>query len=109
MKDCFGLVNVEPQNVTQEFSNRVARIADEFSIQLSVDELRKAYALRSKLAHGESFLFNLETKLPKEAQRELYDRLESVLRNTVRRCLDDETFGNFFRDGDAVKRRWKLK
>jgi hypothetical protein len=104
-----ALVNVEPQNVTQKFSNRVAQIADEFKIQLSVDELRKAYALRSKLAHGESFLFNLETKLSKEAQREIYGKLELVLRRAVRRCLEDETFGNFFRDGEAVKKRWKVR
>ena len=37
----------------------------------------------------------------------LYDKLEEVLRQTVREALLDNSFGDFFRDDAAVVARWK--
>jgi hypothetical protein len=103
-----ALVNVEEQNVRQQFRDRVKQVADEFQIKVSTGELNKAYTLRSKLVHGERFLFSLETVLPKDQQGEIYGKLELVLRQTILRCLEDEQFGNHFRDDKAVKKRWKI-
>jgi hypothetical protein len=69
---------------------------------------RRAYRLRSKLVHAESLLFGLETVLPKQDQIDLYEKLESLLRTTIRRCLLDENFGDFFCDNAAVQNRWPL-
>jgi len=103
-----ALVNVEEQNVRHQFRVRVKQIADEFQIKINTGELNKAYTLRSKLVHGERFLFSLETVLPKDQQGEIYGRLELVLRKTVLRCLEDEKFGEYFRDDKAVKKRWTI-
>jgi hypothetical protein len=103
-----ALVNVEEQNVRQQFRVRVKQIADELQIKVTISELNKAYTLRSKLVHGETFLFGLETMLPKDQQSEIYQKLELVLRKTIRCCLEDEQFSNYFRDDQAVKRRWKV-
>jgi hypothetical protein len=60
------------------------------------------------LVNAESFLFNLETILPKSEHSTLYQKLEALLRMTIRRCLLDEGFGSFFRDDAAVELRWPL-
>jgi hypothetical protein len=103
-----ALVNVEVQNVRQQFRVRVKQIAEELQIKISTAELNKAYTLRSKLVHGETFLFGLQTELPNDQQGELYEKLELVLRKTVRRCLEDEQFSDSFRDDRAVTKRWKV-
>jgi hypothetical protein len=103
-----ALVNVEEQNVRKQFSVRVRQIADELQVKLGPSELNKAYTLRSKLVHGETFLFGLETEIPKDQQSDLYERLELVLRKTIRRCLEDEEFSDHFRDDKAVKQRWRV-
>jgi hypothetical protein len=37
----------------------------------------------------------------------LYEKLEEVLRQTVREALLDSSFGDFFRDDAAVAASWK--
>jgi hypothetical protein len=103
-----ALVNVDDQHVRQQFRERVKQIADEFQVRITAGELNKAYTLRSKLVHGEKFLFSLETVLPKSQQSEIYEKLELILRKTICRCLEDEQFSNHFRDKQAVKNRWKV-
>ena len=91
-----------------QFRDRVRQLAGEFQIDLTDGDLWRAYKLRSKLVHAESFLHGLETVLPKSQHDQLYEKLESLLRVTVRRCLLDENFGSFFRDDAAVEARWPL-
>lgn len=103
-----ALMNVGDQEVSWQFRDRVRQLAEEFQIGLSDDDLLTSYRLRSKLVHAEGFLFDLETILPKSQHSDLYGRLELLLRSAVKRCLLDESFGNFFSDDAAVKRRWRL-
>jgi hypothetical protein len=101
-----ALVNVGESNVTQQFRLRVLQLATEFQIPLTEAEARLAYKLRSKLVHAENFLAGLEAILPQSQHSALYEKLEAILRATIRRCLVDEKSGDFFRDGAAVKARW---
>lgn len=103
-----ALMNTKDKEVAWQFRDRVRRLADEFQINLSDDDLRVAYKLRSKLVHAQSFLFGLQKILEPNQHNDLYLRLESLLRETVRRCLLDQTFGDCFRDTAAVNRRWRL-
>jgi hypothetical protein len=103
-----ALVNVEGHDVGQQFRARVKQIADQFQIKIASSELSKAWKLRSNLVHGQRFLFGLEKVLPKDEQSELYNKLELILRKTVRYCLENENFANYFRDEKTVKRRWKV-
>ena len=101
-----ALINVERKNSKAQFVGRVGSLAREFGIALSEAELKDAYTLRSQLAHAQAFLLDLNTVLPTDEHRPLYDKLESVLRATVKRCLLDEVFGRHFEDHTAVRAKW---
>ena len=101
-----ALINVDEDHVTRQFCGRGRQLADEFQVDLTDQELRHAYRLRSKLVHAETFLYGLETVPANSEHSNLYEKLELLLRATIRRCLLDEGFGNFFRDDAAVKARW---
>ena len=102
-----ALINVGDEKVSKQFRERVHQLASYFAIPLTVDELKKAYSLRSKLVHAEGFLRGLGNLLPTSQHNPLYDKLESVLRQTVRHALLDVSFGDFFRDDAAVAAHWK--
>jgi hypothetical protein len=104
-----ALLSVGEKHLGRQLRDRGRQLATEFGIDLTDADLRRAYKLRSKLVHGESFLHGLGTILPESQHSQLYMRLESLLRDTVRRCLLDENFGRLFRDDAAVEARWPLK
>jgi hypothetical protein len=101
-----ALITVEKNHLRQQFVRRVGRLAKEFTISLSDPELHDAYTLRSKLAHAEGFLFALHTVLPPSEHKPLHDKLETLLRVAVKKCLLDEVFGLRFADDSAVKEKW---
>jgi len=103
-----ALISIGENDPSWQFRDRVRQLAAEFKIDLADDDLRRAYKLRSKLVHAESFLSGMETILPRVQHVDLCEKLESVLRYTVRRCLLDDTFGGFFSDDAAVEARWPL-
>ncbi len=102
-----ALINVAEDNVSMQFRERVGQLAAHFKIVLTIDELRQAYKLRSKLVHAESFLHGLGNILPTGGHTVLYDRLEETLRQTVREALLNDNFGDFFRDDAAVAAKWR--
>jgi hypothetical protein len=104
-----ALLSVGEKHLTGQFCDRGAQLASEFGVGLSDADLRLAYKLRSKLVHAESFLHGLEGVLPRSEHGQLYEKLESLLRHTVKRCLLDEEFGSLFRNDAAVEARWPLK
>jgi len=101
-----ALLTVGKYRVGPRFVRRVKKLAMEFGIDLSEDELEKAYTLRSELTHAQKFLFDLHAVLPPNEHRPLYDKLESLLRATVKKCFLDEAFGRNFADDAAVKAKW---
>lgn len=103
-----ALTNVDEKDSSRQFRDRVGQIAEELRFKLTSDELRLAYKLRSKLAHAKNFLFELDTILPRSQHIDLYEKLESLLRTTIKRCLLDETFGDLFRSDASVNSRWPL-
>jgi hypothetical protein len=68
---------------SKQFRERVHQPASYFAIPLTLDELKKAYCLRSKLVHAEGFLHGLGNVLPTNQHNPLCDKWESVLRQTV--------------------------
>jgi hypothetical protein len=68
----------------------------------------RRYQLRSNLIHAEGFLFSFSNILPTSQHNDLYEKMESLLRAVVCRCLLDESYGSFFRDDAAVEARWPL-
>ncbi len=103
-----ALINAGRDDSGGQFRGRVRQLADVFKIQLSDDELARAWKLRSKLVHAEGFLHSFVTILPKSEHTKLYEKLENVLRSAVRRCLIDAAFSDCFRDDASVKARWPI-
>ena len=101
-----ALVSVGKVNLSAQFRTRVRNLGREFDMKFEEGELRDAYVLRSKVVHAAAFLYSLETVLPKNQQSDLYVRLEALLRATLKRCLLEEEFGDFFRDDAAVQACW---
>jgi hypothetical protein len=101
-----ALVTVEKYKNGPRFVRRVEKLATEFGISLSKTELEQAYELRSELAHGHSFLHDLHTVLPADEQPPLYNKLESLLRAAVKKCLLDSQFGSRFADDQSVLKEY---
>lgn len=104
-----ALINSDKNDNRKQFCTRVPQLAKACGIAFSDTEVDSAWKLRSKLVHAEAFLYGLDTILPATEHLDLYERLETILRDTVRRCLLDESFGNRFQDKDAVDAHWPLK
>jgi hypothetical protein len=97
-----ALITVEKHKNKSRFVRRVEKLAGECGMRLSPTELEQAYELRSELAHGRSFLHDLHAVLPAAEQPPLYNKLESLLRMAVKRCLLDARFGSRFKDDRSV-------
>jgi hypothetical protein len=77
-------------------------------VSLTEDELRKAYKLRSKLVHAESFLYSLVDTVPLVEQPVLYLKLEQLLRLTLKECFLNPAFYDRFADANSVRHHWPL-
>jgi hypothetical protein len=53
-----------------------------------------------------NFLYGLSKILEKSDPSILYGKLERILRETIRKCVLDDTFGNIFRNANTVESRW---
>lgn len=103
-----ALTNTNVRKDTWEFVYRTGCFADHFGESLTEDELRKAYKLRSKLAHAESFLYSLADTVPLVEQPVLYLKLEKLLQLTLKECFLNETFYDRFADANSVRQHWPL-
>jgi hypothetical protein len=103
-----ALMNTQKDYVALQFRERVKQLADHFGISLTIDELKKAYELRSGLVHSQKFLFELETVLSTQEHAPLYGRMETLLRKTLLECLLDVKFGAYFQDASSVDSRWRV-
>jgi len=91
-----ALVNTETRDAAWQFRDRVIRLASQFKVPLTGDDLYGGYNLRSKLVHAESFLRSLGTEVAVVDQPILYQHLEALLRLTVKECLLDNAFNDCF-------------
>ena len=103
-----ALISTGKKDLSRQFRDRVRQLAVKFDIHLTDDDLCRAYKLRSKLVHAESVLLGLDNILPTGQHNALYQKLEVLLRRTIRRCLLDENFGSFFQNDAAVEAHWPL-
>ncbi len=101
-----ALVTVEKYKNGPRFVRRVEKLASEFMVSLSHTELEQAYELRSELAHAQSFLYDLHHVLPPDKQPPLYNKLESLLREAVKKCLLDAQFASRFENEQSVLKEY---
>lgn len=101
-----ALLAVEETAARFQFKSRASRLAAEVGVDLSADEALDAYTVRSKLGHGQEFLFGIHKTIPADKHRPLYDKLETTLRLAVKRCLLDSSFAEYFAAPETVNDRW---
>jgi hypothetical protein len=85
-----ALINAGSENNEHQFRARVKQIADFLTIPVGQEQLTHAYKIRGKLLHTEKFLYGLDQILPRTEHEPLYEKLELILRETVRRALLDD-------------------
>jgi hypothetical protein len=97
-----ALIHTGTTNSTRHFKYRVpALAADVGSTTITASESDAAYDFRSRLSHGDSFLYDMP-----QADINLYDKLEETLRLTVLKAFREPTFAGVFLDDSQIEARW---
>ena len=98
-----ALVHVDRHDSGKQFRCRVSQLADDLGIVgVGSSEADRAYGHRSSLAHGQK-LGQLS-----DADRLLYEAMETTLRLAILRAIEDDTFAAILRDGAEIKWRWPI-
>jgi hypothetical protein len=108
---CTGLealVHTDRFGSTKQFSSRTSRLASELGISFSESDAEDAYDLRSRLAHGLSFLTTPDREALSPANIRLYDQMEETLRRAVLRSMRDKMFAETFVGEDRIRQKWPI-
>jgi len=98
-----ALVHTDRHGSTRQFKVRVSQLAKENGIPgMGVSEAEIAYLHRSTVAHGQ----RLEQL--SDSDKRLYNAMETTLRLTILRALEDHSFTSVFTDSEEIRRRWPL-
>jgi hypothetical protein len=108
---CTGLealVHTDRGRSTAQFTKRIPALASEVGLNISEAEAAEAYDMRSRLAHGISFIGTGSSQTPSRSRVRLYDQIEDILRLAVLQGMRNATFGDVFRDDAAIRSRWPV-
>lgn len=98
-----ALAHTDKYKSTSQFVIRTRGIAKELkTCRFTKQDARRAYHLRSRLAHGKR-LGAVNARILK-----LYERMEALLRHALVRLIEDRRFARIFRNDAEVRRRWPL-
>ena len=97
-----ALINVDEHKARQQFRTRTVGLANRYGVPWTDEDAKKAYALRSKLAHGQHVADS------GAEGHDLYRRMEEVLRTVVREALLDAEFGSIFANEKHIEAEWPL-
>jgi hypothetical protein len=98
-----ALLNTSPISNKKQFYIRASQLAAELGLALTEDDAKIAYDVRSKLAHGQAFLYGLP-----QAELRIYDHMEAVLRACIVRSIRDTRFAQVFATETDVAARWRV-
>jgi hypothetical protein len=97
-----ALVHTGKEGSTRHFRYRVPALASEVGPRLvTPTEADTAWGTRSRLSHGDGFLFSLP-----DADIALYDKLEDTLRLAILKAFLDPAFASVFTDDAQIAKRW---
>jgi hypothetical protein len=97
-----ALFNTDKDFITRQFKGRCAAVADELGISLTRRQADTAYQQRSRLSHGAATGVDAGT-------RQLYILIERLLREILRRGLQDPAWRARFSDDSAVRAAWPIE
>ena len=96
-----ALVHTDMGRSTRQFKVRVSKMATELGMtDLNEADAGEAYHIRSRLAHG-SGLESLTAE-----KRDLYGRMENVLRKALLRAITDSNFSHIFDSDQNIRTQW---
>ena len=82
---------------------RVSQLAKELGVSgLGLSESERAYMHRSTLAHGQKL------EQLSDADRKLYELMETTLRVAVLKAIEDDKFATILNDAAEIKKRWPI-
>lgn len=98
-----ALVHTDRQRSTHQFIERVPGIAADVGVvNFSRDDAETAYDLRSRLSHGQGLAVFIQ------AERQIYERMELIVRAAIKRAILDKQFGLVFSSEDLIRAQWPL-
>jgi hypothetical protein len=98
-----ALIHVERHESTRQFKCRVSQLAKELGVSgLGLSESERAYMHRSTLAHGQKL------EQLSDADRKLYELMETTLRVAVLKAIEDDKFATILNDAAEIKKRWPI-
>ena len=99
-----SLLKVGRDFLKAQFSQRVAALAAEVGVQLSIPECEEVYEDRSALVHG----VGVDLTQPHERNEfgRRFNALQETLRRAVRRAIEDPSFASIFADDARITGTW---
>lgn len=98
-----ALVHTDRCNSTRQFTKRVPQVANELAgREFGEDDAEAAYDLRSSLSHGRGL------PVPSNETQDLYERMETVLRQALKRCILEGDIAGIFSDDQTIRDRWPV-
>ena len=98
-----SLVHTDRYQSTRQFVQRVTGLADRLSVDFTEDDAERAYDLRSSGVHGRGFESLDDSTLA------LYYKMETVLRSSIPRAIEDAAFRDIFLGEDRIRAEFPLK
>ena len=104
---CMGLeslIHTNRYKSTKQFSCRVEKLALEVEkSDFPEQKAEEAYTMRSKLVHGQ-LIRNIE-----DYSLELYEALEGILRDVLKKAILDSSFAGIFSSDDNIRNKWPIE
>lgn len=97
-----ALIHTGTKHSTRHFTKRVPTLASDVGTHpLTEAEASAAWDFRSRLSHGDGFLYSLPN-----ADVVLYDNLEDTLRLAILKAFLEPSFAEVFTDDAYITKRW---
>lgn len=98
-----ALVHTDRNGSTRQFVDRVATLAKRLSVDFTESDVERAYDVRSSGVHGRGFESLDDSTLA------VYCKMETVLRSSIRRAIEDGAFRGIFLDEERIRAEFPLK
>jgi hypothetical protein len=92
-----ALLNTGGNETTAQFKIRIANLAKRLQLDMSLTKADQAYDLRSRVVHG------CAIQDLKEKELKLYDKLDELLRQSIKKAIEDEQFRKIFESDSEIK------
>ena len=99
-----ALINSGKEHPTRQFKTRVSKLASSVAVEFTEADAGRAYDFRSRLAHGQGLA---ETDIDNETIN-LYERMETLLRFTLRRTIMEPAFAQIFTTDKSIRESFPI-